>query len=151
MIQDTAQELAPEIRLLRPSDKHQFLNLLTEFRPANLPHDVFIGILKIRISRGTLTYVMLTPTRELIGTASLVPDVKFINDGSTAGFVEDVVIKKEYQRKGYGSLLLERLKKDAKTLQMYKLVLSCEVKNIGFYEKNGFVKQGGGTMRFNIL
>ncbi|MHA1979249.1 MAG: GNAT family N-acetyltransferase, partial [Candidatus Hodarchaeales archaeon] len=77
----------------------------------------------------------------------------------------DIMIQTEYQRKGYGTLLMEFVEDKAKNLNSRALVLECQNTNyeaINFYLKNGFnligfdldaytQEQGGGIeVRFEM-
>lgn len=119
-----------------------FLRLLREFRPADIDLEAFKRILATRLATRTRTYVLCGVWRDgvktVVGTASLVLDHKFINDGGVVGFVEDVVVAAAHRRRGYGRALLERIQREAKALGLYKLVLTCGQENIGFYESCGF-------------
>lgn len=55
--------------------------------------------------------------------------------------VWDIIIQPEYQRKGFGTLLIDFIYKKAKKFGSRALVLECQntnIKAINFYLKNGF-------------
>ncbi len=55
--------------------------------------------------------------------------------------IEDVIITKEYQHKGYGKQLISAFVNMAKPT-CYKIILHCLDKNVIFYEKCGFIRNG---------
>lgn len=59
--------------------------------------------------------------------------------------MEEICIRREYQSKGLGLLLLKALASVAKNVGCYKSTLSCSEKNAPFYVKCGYEK-GGPTM-----
>ena len=58
--------------------------------------------------------------------------------GSNVGHIEDIIIDKNHRGKGYGKILLNKIIEKSKKYGCYKIILYCEEKNVGFYEKNGF-------------
>ena len=79
-------------------------------------------------------YIMMK-NNDIIGSGSLVVENKIIHGFGKVGHIEDVVIEKSQQNKGYGKLLLNHLIKKGKEFNCYKVVLNCEDENLGFYEK----------------
>jgi GNAT superfamily N-acetyltransferase len=66
--------------------------------------------------------------------------------GGKIGFIEDIVVKKEFRNYGVGSLIMESLIDIAKLSHCYKITLKCKSTNIVFYEKLGF-KLNGNEMK----
>jgi glucosamine-phosphate N-acetyltransferase len=85
---------------------------------------------------------------EIIGTATLHIQKKFIRNGGIAGFIEDVAVREKYRGSKIGSELIQFLIKKAKNIGCYKAILSCFPERVKFYERNGF-KQEAITMRYN--
>tara|TARA_Y100000296_G_C5006628_1_gene172918 strand:- start:53 stop:487 length:435 start_codon:yes stop_codon:yes gene_type:complete len=75
---------------------------------------------------------------EVIGSLSLYIQNKFIHNGSCVGFIEEVVVRKKYNGKNIGSLLVERAVKRCEELGCYKVLLYCYDDLVQFYERNGF-------------
>ena len=86
---------------------------------------------------------------QIIGSATLVIEQKFIHNGGKAGHIEDVVTRKGYEGKGIGKEILKELIKIAKDNECYKIILDCDEKLVNFYEKTGF-KKHSVMMRLNI-
>jgi len=85
----------------------------------------------------------------IIGTATLLIEQKFIHNGGKAGHIEDVVTRKGYEGKGVGREIIKELIKIAKENGCYKVILDCDEKVIKFYEKIGFIKHST-MMRINL-
>lgn len=85
---------------------------------------------------------------QVVGTATLLIEQKFIHNGGKAGHIEDVVTRKGYEGKGIGKEIMKELIKIAKENGCYKIILDCDEKVINFYEKIGF-KKHSIMMRIN--
>ena len=85
---------------------------------------------------------------QIIGSATLLIEQKFIHNGGRAGHIEDVVTRKGYEGKGIGKEILKELIKIAKDNECYKIILDCDEKFVKFYEKLGF-KKDSIMMRLN--
>ncbi|MDQ6722981.1 MAG: GNAT family N-acetyltransferase [Thermoproteota archaeon] len=77
---------------------------------------------------------------QIVGSATLLIEQKFIHSGGKAGHIEDVVTRKGYEGKGIGKEIMKELIKIAKENGCYKIILDCDEKVINFYEKIGFRK-----------
>lgn len=87
---------------------------------------------------------------EIIGSASVLIEQKFIHDGGKVGHIEDVAVRKEFQGKGVGRKIVLALLKYAKKQGCYKTILDCTDELIPFYENIGF-KRYSNSMRFDHL
>ncbi len=88
-------------------------------------------------------------SHEIIGSATLLIEQKFIHNGGKAGHIEDVVTRKGYEGKGIGKGIIQSLIDTAKKNGCYKITLDCDEKVVEFYEKAGFKKKGI-MMRINL-
>lgn len=88
--------------------------------------------------------------RQVIGTATLLIEQKFIHNGGKVGHIEDVVTRKGYEGKGIGKKIIEELIKIARENECYKVILDCNEKVMEFYEKMGFRKHAI-MMRIDII
>jgi glucosamine-phosphate N-acetyltransferase len=79
-------------------------------------------------------------THQVVGTATLFIEQKFIHNGGKAGHIEDVATRNGYEGKGIGRKIIKELIKIAKESGCYKVILDCDEKVAGFYEKIGFKK-----------
>lgn len=85
---------------------------------------------------------------KVVGSTTLLIETKFIHNGGKVGHIEDVVVDKEYQRKGIGEKIIMYLLKYAKDQGCYKTILDCADEVKPFYEKLGF-KHNANALRFD--
>ena len=86
-------------------------------------------------------------TNAIIGAGTLFILPKIHN--YPVGQIEDVVIDEKYRRLNIGKKMIEHLVDIGLTdFHCYKIILNCQDKNIGFYEKCGF-DVAGTAMRYN--
>ena len=86
---------------------------------------------------------------EIVGTATLHLQKKFIRDGGVAGFIEDVAVREKLRNQNIGSMLMKYLIEKAKEFGCYKVVLSCFPERVEFYKRNGFIQESI-TMRYSL-
>ena len=79
-----------------------------------------------------------TSTNQIIGTATLLIEPKFIHDCGRVAHIEDVVLSKSTHGTGLGKKIVTFLAEQAKIRGCYKVILDCTKETIGFYEKCGF-------------
>ena len=138
------------IRELESSDlSNGFLESLDDLKPAStLTITQRLEIFKkIQRSSSQIVYVILKNSK-VIGTATLFIEQKFIHNGKCVGHIEDVVIKKEFQKTNFGTLLIKTLLQRAESEGCYKTVLNCLQEVSSFYTKLGFISHLTG-MRYN--
>lgn len=82
--------------------------------------------------------------KKAIGYASINFNISI--RGGVRAYIEDVVVEKEYRKKGIGKSLINILFKYAKKKSCYKIVLESKKKNINFYRSCGY-KLNSFTMR----
>ena len=76
----------------------------------------------------------------------LVGLIRTIGDGLTILYIQDILVLKEYQKKGIGSTLLKEVLGKYKHVRQ-KVLLTEEAKDVRhFYEKNGFESCDKGTL-----
>lgn len=126
------------IRELSNSDYNrgflQLLEQLTTTEADKITYENFCDQMK---EMKTNVYVMIKNDR-VIGSGSILVEKKFIHRLGSVGHIEDIVIDIEYRRSGLGKQLIEKLKEKAIAEGCYKVILNCNRKNVGFYEKCGF-------------
>ena len=64
--------------------------------------------------------------------------------GMPHGYMEDIIVHSEYQSKGIGKELVQRLLEEAKLRKIGMVTVSFDTRNGGFYERCGFSISGGG-------
>lgn len=80
---------------------------------------------------------------KVIGTFKILIEQKWYSESSYVAHIEDVVIDHKYRGKGHGKHLMEYAIKFCEEQKCYKAVLYCNDNNVPFYEKSGFVREGG--------
>lgn len=102
---------------------------------------------------GDQNYIIIVAEEQenhtIIGTATLLIEQKFIHNGGRVGHIEDVATRAGYEGIGVGKKIIQKLIEISKELQCYKIILDCDNKVIGFYEKLGFKKKAV-MMRLDI-
>jgi N-acetylglutamate synthase-like GNAT family acetyltransferase len=125
------------IREFRSDDKDGVLGCLKEvWSITSIDDDVLDNYLR----NSNLLYV-IDIDGEIAGCATLHLQKKLIRNGSTAGFIEDVVVKEKYRNNKLGESLIGHLVDKAKEKECYKVILSCYPERIAFYERCGFFQE----------
>ncbi|KAK2843077.1 hypothetical protein Q7C36_011292 [Tachysurus vachellii] len=75
---------------------------------------------------------------QIVATATLIVEHKFIHACAKRGRVEEVVVSDVCRGKQLGKLLVATLTLLSKKLQCYKITLECSQKNVEFYKKLGY-------------
>ena len=122
------------------SDYLQFYPLIQEFRPTIFTEEEFIRTLK-NIEHNSEIWVA-EYNNELIGTATVFYEQKFIYNLIKMSHIEDVCVKGAYRRRGIGKMLVDKLIEQSKSKGCYKVVLDCSEENSNFYMACNFEKRG---------
>jgi glucosamine-phosphate N-acetyltransferase len=87
----------------------------------------------------------------VVGTATLIMELKFIRGATTRGRLEELVVDSEYRNLHLGSYLLELVTELCRGLGAYKMTLDCKPEVEGFYSKYGYTNEGQRylTQRFH--
>ena len=128
------------LRRLELSDYELFYPLINGFRETHFTKEEF---------EETLTHMKhssdiwtVEHNSELIGTATIIYERKFIFIRCILAHIEDVCVKESYRRKGIGRLLIQKLMDEAKEKKCYKITLDCASHNIPFYTACGLETRG---------
>lgn len=122
---------------------HGFLTALASLSDVGLSPDEAIPFMRERLAAGVRTYVACVGT-EVIGTASLLIERKFLHRGGLVGHVEDVAVRRDQQRQGVGTVLMRHVAAEARRLGCYKVILSCFEDRAGFYARLGYHRHDCG-------
>jgi glucosamine-phosphate N-acetyltransferase len=128
------------IRELLESDYYNYIELINDFRETLFTKDEFISKLKY-INNYSYIYV-IEQDFKLIATATLIIEQKFIYNCSKLAHIEDVCVKKEYRKQGFGKILINKVIEEAKLKGCYKVTLDCSESNSLFYISTGFEVRG---------
>lgn len=129
------------IREIKPSDLEMgLLEVLTDLTEVG---DLKPGAAKKILSRIASNplhkiFVAVDSKGKVVGTTTLLVEPKFIHEGGKVGHIEDVVVRKSYQGRDIGQMLVRAAIEHARKLHCYKCILDCEEAVAGFYERLGF-------------
>ena len=128
-------------RLLECGDYANYLKLINDFRKTYFTEQEFIERLAITKSYGIEIYV-LENDNELIATATLIVEPKFIFDLATYAHIEDVCVLANRRREGLGRKIMKEIFAICKQRRYHKVTLCCADHNVAFYEACGLEKRG---------
>jgi len=128
------------LRCLNSNDYDVFLPLINEFRETQFTREEFQETLA-KMNQYSEIWVV-EHKGDLIGTATILYERKFIFNRCILAHIEDVCVKGIYRRKGIGRLLVQKLIEEAKNKKCYKLTLDCATHNIPFYTACGLELRG---------
>jgi len=117
------------------------LEQLTTINPSNITRESFLNNLSMIKSNPYHKILVAKLNEKIIGTITVLIEPKFIHDISKIAHIEDVVVDQNHRNYGVGALLIRKAIDVSKYFGCYKIILDCSEKNIGFYNKFGFVKK----------
>ncbi len=89
-------------------------------------------------------------TGMIVGSITLIYEPKFIRGQGYVCHIEDFVIDANHRKHKLGSVMLDISLAFSKLKKCYKIILDCDEKVQGFYQKNGFsVKSKGMALYIN--
>ena len=122
-------------RILNINDYIQFKKLINDFRKTDFTEFSFKNFIE---NEKNINIYILEDNNNLLAAGTILFERKFIHNMSLYGHIEDIIVKKEHQKKGYGKILINKLIEVCKINQCYKILLDCSNELIPFYEKCGF-------------
>jgi glucosamine-phosphate N-acetyltransferase len=134
------------IRELQEADLTKcFSDTLSGLAEVGLSEAELRSVMQERQRSGAHTYVALDPaTNEVVGTASLILERKFIHRGGRTGHIEDVSVRRGYRGQGLGAALVQHAIREARRLGCYKVILNCFEQLAPLYGSLGFRKHDIG-------
>lgn len=116
------------------SSVHDLLDLnISKFKPSKSKYN---SIWKKLFKYKNNYFLVAKNNKDIVGFGSLGIIAKVRGDAQ--GTIEDIVVKKKFQKKGIGRLIVHKLLEIAKKQNCYKVVLQSPNKNLTFYRKMGF-------------
>ncbi|XP_044046492.1 glucosamine 6-phosphate N-acetyltransferase isoform X1 [Siniperca chuatsi] len=88
---------------------------------------------------------------QIVATATLITEHKFIHSCAKRGRVEEVVVSDVCRGKQLGKLLVSTLTLLSKKLNCYKITLECAPKNVAFYQKFAYTASDETYMQCRFL
>ncbi len=142
----------PIIRELRKEDLgNGFLATLDSLRQtSNIERNKAEEIFEKISSNPDHVIVVAELDGKIVGTTTLLIEIKFIHSGGLVGHIEDVVVDKNFQGQRIGEKIMKYLLEFAKNRGCYKTILDCTDDVKPFYEKLGF-KHIANELRFDHI
>lgn len=139
------------IRYLEQNDYNKgFLELLSQLTTiTNKNYESFISIFNILDADINSHCIVIEHNNRIIGHLKVIIEPKFGHNYRPVSHFEDIVIDKEYQKKGLGSILLQIIHKISKEYNCYKIIANCNNDVIKFYQKNNY-KIVGNEIRLDL-
>ena len=128
------------IRKLNDTDYNNYLHLINQFRSTIFTLQEYKNILS-KIENNSTIWVV-DYKNELIGTATILYEYKFIHNIVKLAHIEDVCIDNKYRNKGIGTLLINYVINEANKEECYKVTLDCDEQLENFYKKVGLENKG---------
>jgi len=97
-----------------------------------------------------ITVIEDTLTGQIVGSATLVVEQKFIHECALRGRLEDVVVSDDYRGKQLGKLIIMTATLLAQHLNCYKVTLDCKDIMIPFYTRLGYALEPGNSNYMQI-
>lgn len=120
----------------------ELLSQLTSISKDKIPKNKFNSYIQ-RLMRNNKHYIfVIEDTSQIIASGTLLIESKLIHNLGKVGHIEDIVIDKNYRKKGLGALIINHLIDLANKKECYKVILDCDIKNKLFYNKCGFKQKG---------
>lgn len=125
------------------------MTLLGQLTESGTPtRDQFCSQLDLMNRNNVYTFVYVKEDK-IVGIASIFIEPKLIHNLSFVGHIEDVVVDQQFRGCHIGKELITHLTRFAEGKGCYKVILDCDEKNMSFYEKCGY-KRNGVEMRINL-
>ena len=138
------------IREIQESDLEKgFLECLDNLKKASdLEEDKAKNVLKNILDDSNHIIHVAELDGNIVGSATLLIEQKFIHRGGLVGHIEDVVVKEGFERRQIGRLIIESLLEESRKRGCYKTILDCKDDVKEFYQKIGFNHESN-EMRFD--
>ncbi len=135
-------------QMVAPDLKRGFIKALCALSDVNLTFEQAVPVFQRRLNSGLHTYVA-EKDGEIVGTASVFIEPKFIHSGGLVGHIEDVAVDPNRHGEGIGSALVQHLIGHCRDLGCYKILLQCTPELMPYYEREGF-RQWVCNMRMDL-
>jgi glucosamine-phosphate N-acetyltransferase len=133
--------------IIRPMERRDltrgFAEALSGLAEVDLNLARLLDVFDTRRRQGIVTFVAVE-NDQVLGTASLLVEQKFIHSGGKVGHVEDVAVNPTFRARGVGRALVDHLVGEARRRGCYKVILNCADYLVGFYAAAGFREASHG-------
>ncbi|GMM57704.1 glucosamine 6-phosphate N-acetyltransferase [Maudiozyma humilis] len=86
--------------------------------------------------------IIESATGRVAAVGTVFVEKKLIHAGGLVGHIEDIAVNPDFRGKQLGKVLINHLSALGASLGCYKVILDCDEKNVGFYEKCGYSRAG---------
>lgn len=136
-----------EFRPISLEDKKDLVKVLSVLTEVGNVTDALFEELYAYWQKNSDTYnpivIYDTKKQQVAATGMLLVEQKLIHAGAKLGHIEDIAVSSEYQGMKLGKALIDKLTEIAiEDKGCYKTVLYCAEKNVGFYEKCSYKRDG---------
>ena len=124
------------IRYLKNTDYNKYKKLIN----SSITINYFNYFLDKILSNNHIIAIIETPSKNIIGTGTLLIEEKLTHGGCKMGHIENILIHQEYRGNKHGEKLVNYLLDIAKTNGCYRVDLNCHSELERFYINNNFNK-----------
>lgn len=118
------------------------INLLNQLSDTkNIKINLFSQFIKTLNNNHQIIVIEDTINNKIIGMGTILIEQKIIHNMGKVAHIEDIVIDKNYRKRGLANKLLNKLKNIAINNNCYKIILNCNDNLKKFYIKNGFTQK----------
>lgn len=129
-------------------DYLELINQLSKIDKNKINKDIFTNFINNLGDNHKIIVIEDIKKSKIIGTITLLKEIKLIHNVGKVGHIEDLVIDKKYRGLGLSKILLNKIYELTK--DCYKIILNCSIKYENFYKKHKFVKNGLEMSKYNI-
>lgn len=116
----------------------RLLNQVSTIRKTNSDLNIYHQKVQSILEHQNIHYYCLVNDQEdMVGLGCLMIRPTICHGLRNIAYIEDIVIDKKERGHGYGRIMVDHLVNQAKELNCYKIILQCDPKLIGFYNKSG--------------
>lgn len=120
---------------------NEFINLVKSFRNTNISYNQFRNYISELTNFYDIFLLIDEESGNIIGCITVLLEQKIIHNLQLVCHVEDLIINNNYKNKGFGSIILDYIKKYAIVKNCYKIILNCDSNIKEFYIKNNFTSK----------
>lgn len=141
------------IRKLEATDYDKNLIELLNFlyKDNNFSRIDFYSVFNYVNSNNNIKIIVKEIDNKIVAIGTILIEQKLIHNLGTAGYIQDIIVHKDYRGKGYSKAIVDSLKKIALENKCYKVVLNCSDDKIKLYEKMGFKLKGNEMAIYSKL
>ena len=129
----------------------KYMNLIAQLTNTPSVNQELQNQLANQLKASSLYHIIIVTDRQnnsIVGNGTLYCVPKIYNNKKRKGYVEDIVVDKNYREKGIGTKIMNILFDIGKRLNCNKVRLDCSEKMFGFYKSMGYERSGVQFSRF---